>query len=167
MKKPQELPEPETCPICHKEMEDRRHVGVECFYDVSEAVPETRKLPIFKEVDRKSTIWGITRHYPRGTRDKWFIKKVSVSKEGIKTTHSGIKQVPVKAVRLLEDHLYSVTCCKACRGDFLRLFGQWAKGKFVTPEGDGDIPVRELGAIKMLTRGEWESRNKKRTNVAT
>jgi len=114
MKKQQVPPKPETCPICHREMEDRRHVGVECFYDVKEVVPTAQEHVIFNEVDRKTAYWGITRHYPKGTRDKWFVKKRFVDKNGIKHTETGIRQVPAKPVRLLEKKIFSVACCKSC-----------------------------------------------------
>lgn len=41
--------ENETCPICTRIMEDSRHVGVECFYDVLEVAPKA-----VKSVDDKS-----------------------------------------------------------------------------------------------------------------
>ena len=146
----------EACPICGREMEDRRHVSVECFYDVKEIVPTATQAVVFQEVDKKTAIWGITRHYPKGKRDSIFIKKRSTNKLGTPVTEWGNKKVPVAPIRLLEKAIYSVPCCKACRGDFLRLFGEWAEGKHATPEGDGDIPVRINGAIKMLTPEEWE-----------
>ena len=147
----------EKCPVCGKEMEDQRHVGVECFYNVQEAVPSARTSTIFKEVDAKGTYWGVTRRYKKGTKDKWVVTGRSV-KNGVPHTRVDTKQVRVKGVRLLEDTLFSVTCCKSCRGDFLRLFRAWSRGEHVTPEGDGEVLVRDLGALKRISVAEWESR---------
>jgi hypothetical protein len=119
------------CPICGKEMEDTRHVGVECFYDVHEVVPDAVKSVIFKEVDEGTTYWGVTRHYPEGTKDNHFVESEGKTEAGFKTTKIGIKQDPIPKIRLLEDSLFSVTCCKSCRADFLWIFGQWAKGELV------------------------------------
>lgn len=58
-----------TCPIClDADMDDIRHVSVECFYDVSEVAPGASREPIFRGVPEDAAIWGATRHYPAGTR---------------------------------------------------------------------------------------------------
>jgi len=147
----------EECPVCGREMEDQRHVGVECFYDVNEAVPSAKKGTIFQEVDGKSVYWGVTQRYRKGTRDKWIAKDLP-NKNGIKQTSMKTKQVPIKPIRLLEKSIYTVACCKACRADFLAMMGRWARGELVTDEGEGEVLVRELGTNKRISREEWEAR---------
>ena len=153
----------ENCPICGKEMEDSRHVSVECFYAVEEVVPRAKKSVMLQEVTKKGSYWGITRRYPRGTRDKWFVAKRGV-KKGIKTTKIETRQISAKPVRLLENAIYTMGCCKSCRGDFLRLLGEWSRGEHATPEWGGNICVRELGAIKRITKAEWDERMAERQN---
>jgi len=141
------------CPICKREMEDTRHVAVECFYAVNEVVPNIEEVQIFNEVDENDSIWGITRRYKNGTRDEH-----SCVKTGPNSTRIDTKQVPCGDIRLVEMSMFSQTCCKSCRADFLEMFGKWCKGEFVTKEGEGDIPVRVLGATKMLTEEQWKER---------
>lgn len=142
----------QTCPICKREMEDTRHVGVECFYAVDEVVPTIQKSLIFVEVPEDVTLWGITRRYSGGTRDKF-----SSTQEGnVKHLKSTQEPLSPDKIRLVEESLYSQTCCKSCRADFLAVFKRWCSGDFVTPEGDGRIPIRINGAVKYLTEEEYK-----------
>ena len=100
------------CPICQGEMDDTRHVGVECFYAVDEVAPNAEKRPIFREVDADGGYWGTTRRYPAGTKDKHRIVEIRAVESKVETD-----QVPVPPIRLIELSLYSVTCCKSCRAD--------------------------------------------------
>jgi len=61
----------ERCPICGKKMEDSRHVGVECFYDVNEYVMDATKREFFIPVDLHGSYWGVTRTYHNGTVDSF------------------------------------------------------------------------------------------------
>lgn len=141
------------CPVCEGDMEDTRHVGVECFYDVNEVVPSAEKRPVFQEVSEGASIWGMTRRYPAGTRDKHSTHKTGESSYKIETA-----QEPIAAIRLVENQIYSVTCCKSCRADFLDMFGKWAKGELRPRRDDSDeatIPVRVNGATVMMTQAEY------------
>lgn len=147
----------ESCPICKGEMEDRRHVAVECFYDVSEVAPTATKQLILQEVDNDAAYWGTTRRYPAGTRDRHISSDGGVSEHGLKVVKVEVVQDPTPPVRLLEQDLFSVDCCKACRADFLRMFGRWAKGEFVSERNqDKDIPIRVLGSTRYVTLAEFD-----------
>ncbi len=61
--------------------------------------------------------------------------------------------------------LYVQTCCKSCRADFLEMFGQWARGDLVTPEGDGTIPVRVGGAVRMMTDAQYADYRRRELNA--
>ena len=143
------------CPVCQGDMEDQRHVGVECFYDVHEVAPMATKRRIFFEVDDKASVWGLTRRYPAGTEDKHRVVPTGEHSSRIETD-----QVPVPAIRLCNVTIYDVTCCKSCRGEFLNMFGQWARGKLRERRQDDDeanIPVRVNGATVMMTRAEFDA----------
>jgi len=64
---------------------------------------------------------------------------------------------------------YYLRICKACRGRFLSMMGEWWKegiefrglpmdhdGNLENDDPERNIPVRVNGAIKMLTRKEWD-----------
>ena len=152
-----------TCPIClDGDVDDMRHVSVECFYDVSEVAPEVRREPIFREVTEDAAIWGVTRRYPAGTRDR-FVSEDGGQTEGgtplirLRTVHD-----PIDGIRLVEQEVYSLNCCKRCRGAFLNLFGAWSRGEHVRrhePDDTHNIPVRQNGAIVYLSEEQfrqWE-----------
>lgn len=65
----------------------------------------------------------------------------------------------------IEPHqFFTLRVCKDCRSDWLRAIEEWFKGA-KTPEGEGDIPIRELGAMKMITREEWDRRRREREQL--
>lgn len=119
---------PEFCPICKLEMEDRRHVSVECFYEVNEYVPTAEKSMFFTQVDEGVGIWGHTRRYYDGTRDH----HESIP-TGPNSSRVEVSQVPIDPpdIRLLERQLYSLDCCKRCRHEFLMVFKMWSQGRFI------------------------------------
>jgi hypothetical protein len=138
-----------TCPVCSNKCGDMRHIGIECFYEVDEYVPESEKQIFFKEVDEKSTYWGVTRRYKEGTKDR-IVQGEYEEEEVIKII---TKQEPVDSIRLLEIPLYRVNCCKGCRHEFLSLFSAWFKAKFVQPlasetEGIREVTLEELEQLK-------------------
>ena len=53
----------DVCPICKKKTVDMRHVGVDCFYDVSEITNKVQESQILIEVLES---WSIT-HDPEGS----------------------------------------------------------------------------------------------------
>jgi hypothetical protein len=69
-----------------------------------------------------------------------------------------------------ETKLFRIPSCKRCRGDFMRLLGEWCRGEHITNEdhdaycGDSKavinpeatIPVRIDGVLKMLTPEEFD-----------
>lgn len=121
----------DKCPICTEEEEDMRHVMVECFYQVDEIVPQSQPTKFFKEVTQDGTYLGLTRRYSEGTRDEHFVEEETFTEAGNPLTKIGIKQVPIDPIRLLELTGFNLTCCKACRGDFLMMLKDWADGKKV------------------------------------
>lgn len=147
----------QMCPICKGEMEDTRHVAVECFYAVNEIVPEVKEIPIFQEVPEEASIWGITRQYDNGTKDDFSSEHGGYTEGGHPITKINRTQKPLEnpKIRLLEKTMYSLTCCKSCRADFMDLLRRWNAGEFISSPGEGDIPVRIGGTIKYITEDEW------------
>lgn len=149
--------EEDTCQVCgEKNVEDIRHVSVECFYAVSEVAPMAAEGTIFKEVPNDGSYWGTT-YRVTGTMDKHRIDKKTTSPGGYEITHIETDQVEIPPMRLLEQSIYTVRCCKDCRADFLAMFGKWAKGELrASPDSAGaDIPVRINGALRYLTNAEY------------
>ncbi|MCX4196792.1 hypothetical protein OMR07_15440 [Methylobacterium organophilum] len=152
-----------TCPIClDAEVEDMRHIAVECFYDVSEVAPEATRKPIFCEVPDDTAIWGVTRRYPAGTRDRFVTEDGGQTEGGTPLIRLRTVQDPIGGIRLAEKETYSLDCCKSCRGTFLTLFGAWSRGEHVRrsePDEIHNIPVRQNGAIVYLSEEQfrqWE-----------
>ena len=144
----------DVCPVCQGDMEDTRHVGVECFYDVHEVAPTADKRQFFQEVPENGSYWGVTRRYPAGTKDSHRFVSTGENSSKMETD-----QIPVAPIRLFENSLYSVTCCKSCRADFLQMFGRWSRGELrprVADEEGRDIPVRVNGATVMMTQAEFD-----------
>ncbi len=117
----------DRCPVCRKMCEDIRHVGVECFYRVNEVAPKMKEQLVLQEVHENAPYWGVTRAYPAGTRDEFSARQKTGEPN---TTIIDTTQVPIPAVRLLEKTLYTIQCCKPCRGDFLELLKKWTNGEF-------------------------------------
>jgi hypothetical protein len=148
----------DVCPICEKKTVDMRHVGVECFYNVSEITNKVNESKIFVEVDEKTAYWGTTRRYPEGTRDHWkvdenYTRKVKLEdgKEiGVDHTKIDIEQLPIEKIRLLEKALFSINCCKSCRSDFLAIFKSWTEGGLI-----------ELYELKQRLKNEYDVNNLK------
>lgn len=153
------MSELEVCPICSRRVEDMRHVGVECFYQVDEVVPRMEPTPIFVEVSADTAIWGITRTYPAGTRDH----HTAVS-TGPHSSRIVIDQLPIDGVRLAENRMFSIRCCKDCRADFLNVLKRWADGEEIRErEGTGTGAfVRDNGTIRELTEDECLAFEKER-----
>jgi hypothetical protein len=59
---------------------------------------------------------------------------------------------------------FTLRVCKDCRADWLGAIADWFASPR-SPKGDGDIPIRELGAVKMITREEWERRRREREQL--
>jgi hypothetical protein len=58
---------------------------------------------------------------------------------------------------------YTLRVCKACRGQWLAAIKEWFHNVPAPPEEDGDtIYVRELGATVVISRAEWDRRQKER-----
>lgn len=157
------IPDGDLCLICGDEMEDRRHVAVECFYNVHEVAPNASKNLVLVEVPEESSIWGMTRRYREGSRDRPVVAANGVTAGGTPITEVRMEQDPIPPVRLAEKHEFSVECCKTCRAEFLQVFGMWARGEMVKREQPGpeaDIPVRDLGSIRFISMKEWEARRR-------
>lgn len=160
------------CPICGGEMEDTRHVMVECFYAVKEIAPTAVPVPFLVEVEEGPSYYGTTRRYPAGTKDRFVstdLPPTVISLDDGSTTDVGnikvdVVQDPIPGARLLEKTGHSVTCCKQCRADFLTMFGAWSKGRLVGNRGHGDIPIRVNGATRMVTYDEYERMRRDRSD---
>lgn len=149
-----------SCPVCGHEMEEERHVGVECFFDVQEIVPQTTKQPIFVEVDPVKTYWGTTRHYPAGTRDVHIVRD-DITQNGLHVVKIDVDQEPSEPIRLLEKNMFNITCCKSCRADFLAIFGRWASGEFAQQSDEMLHTIRNTetasGKIEVLMREDHKT----------
>jgi len=120
------------CKVCGNKTEDMRHVGVECFYKVNEddIVPDADERQFFSEVGEDSSIWGKTRRYKSGTVDRFEIIDHGKDDRGVGHTELVPHQDPVPPIRLRENVLFSIDCCKSCRADFLQVFKRWRNGEF-------------------------------------
>lgn len=149
-----------TCPIClDADVDDMRHVSVECFYEVSEVAPETRREPIFREVPEDASIWGATRRYPAGTRDRFVTEDGGTTEDGTPLIKMRTVQEPIGGIRLADQEVYSLDCCKSCRSAFLNLFGAWSRGEYARrhePDEVHNIPVRQNGAIVYLSEKQYQ-----------
>lgn len=131
------------CPICNREMEDTRHVGVECFYAVNEYIPDVIEVKFMRPVSLTGAYWGITRTYHNGTKDKFIcteqephiVKLDDGSEYTIPSTKIDRIQESLpedeQTQRFLEIGVYQMTCCKSCRADFLEMLTSWRKGRFI------------------------------------
>jgi hypothetical protein len=108
--------------VCREMVQDIRQVGVECGYAVDESVPEAEKRSIFREVPADASVFEPTRRYPAGTVDRLVITKTGANSNKIDTLPEYIEPI-----RLVEQTVYSITCCKNCRGDFIGVFQKWAQ----------------------------------------
>lgn len=118
----------EKCPICKRQVEDMRHVTVECFYAVDEIAPQTEQETIFKEVPKENTYLGHTRTYTEGERDNFDVKH-ELDEKGREIHKINNNPVPVDEIRLLEIAAYRQNCCKNCRHNFLMAFKKWTDGE--------------------------------------
>lgn len=146
----------EICFVCKQESEDLRTLKIDCFYDLKEAIPEMETQQYFTEIEKEGSYWGYTRRYPKGTRDEFDVIEKTENCSEIKT-----KQVPIDDIRLIEQSFYSLRVCKNCRAAFINTLKNFADGLFQFDRGEGDIPIRENGAIKFITRRQWDERTKK------
>jgi hypothetical protein len=145
--------ETKICPICNEEIEDMRHVTIECFYAVHEVVPQMEQEKIYVEVPMKGNYLAKTYVYKEGIEERvCAIKKEDEDFIRYETVEHETK-LPI---RFVEKQSYISNCCKRCRADFLDVLRKWRNGDFISKEGDGDIPVRINGAIKMLTREQYD-----------
>jgi hypothetical protein len=121
-------------------------------------VPEVKEVPIFIEVEPNAVIWGHTRHYENGTRDEFTSSDGGKTPGGFPINKISVKKKPLEnpKIRLRETSMFSLTCCKSCRADFMDILRRWNSGEFVSSEGTGDIPVRVNGTTKMVTQEQWE-----------
>lgn len=133
------------CPICKADVEDMRHVSVECFYDVQEFVPDMIEEQIFVEVDDKNTYFGYTRKYENGMRDKFSKHDGGKTPGGTKITKIENNPEPIGPIRLLENHVFRINCCKGCRAEFLQMLADWREGKFFDKRQSRDSMTYELG----------------------
>ena len=125
------------CMVCgEKDDPDIRHVGVECGYMVNEddIVPDAKEEQIFREIPEDFPLWGVSRRYANGTRDEFEVETLAdtITRGGSRVSHSKINttQVPVPPIRLAQDAVFTITCCKSCRSDFLQVLKRWRNGEY-------------------------------------
>jgi len=58
--------------------------------------------------------------------------------------------------------LFRIQCCKDCRADFLKMFGEWAAPKEFKSEPAEGILVRQLGTTVVMTAEEYREYRKQR-----
>lgn len=154
------------CPICGNIEDDERHISIECGYEVREVVPDVKEEEFFTEVpDDNTEYWGITRRYKKGTKDKW-----NYTQENDHKVNIDIEQVPVKDIRLYENKMFTIGCCKRCRANFLEMFRQWRNNEIIDekqykPTEDKNIPIRENGALVYISEEEFYRRKNEKNRI--
>ncbi len=154
----------ECCPICRREEYESRAIGVECFYSVKEIVPQAKEVHIYGRLKGPGTyVGGTTYRYSGGLVEGFELENTTISESGTPTHKYKATLNPApedeREVRLLRKSIYYVEACKSCRADFLDLFRRFALGEFVSSSGEGNIPIRVAGALKHITREQWDEMN--------
>ena len=146
----------EKCDRCGCVGEDRRTLWHACFYAMEELkIPFEEKILFHAKVE-----------------------ELEKAADPVSINLSDGKKINIQAGRVrcsgeLTPHtLYCLRVCKRCRGEWLETIRTWF---FAVPEGidhDADVSVdedvnsgifiRENGAIKEISREEWDRRNPKR-----
>ena len=132
----------ETCQRCGETEEDRRILWMACFYKMEELGIPFRQKALFRarleDLTRASD--GVS--VPIGNSESICIQSGTVRSSG----------------ELESMGLYTLRVCKRCRADWMAAIKQWFYSA-PTGEGDGDIPIRELGALRMIDDEQWERRH--------
>jgi hypothetical protein len=127
-----------TCAGCgDADVDDMRHVNVECFYQVNEVAPQAAPRTVFREVPDGVHPLGRTRRYWAGGADALRTWRCDNPGPGEDPVRVETVEEPLPPIRLVEVTTWGVRCYKPCSGRFLDLFGEWAKCKG-TPEWERD-----------------------------
>lgn len=119
-----------TCIVCgDTDVDDMRHVDVECFYHVGEIVPQATPRTVFREVPSQAHPLGRTRRYWEGSADALRTWRCDNPGPGEADVRVETVEEPLPPIRLVEVTTWGVRCCKPCRGRFLDLFAHWARGQ--------------------------------------
>ena len=135
----------DECQICLAHGQDKRSLTIDCLYAIHEAVPEAIDLALVPEKKPQANAQADS----LDDNDSWGDGK----RRG-----------------------YYLRICKSCRSRLLEHLKQWAdegrtnRGKpmdhdgciesdFPDDEGEANIPIREFGAVRMITKAEWDKRH--------
>lgn len=126
----------ETCAVCGKKKEDMRHVLVECFYRVSEIVPEMEEVSLYSQIETDKNMLGDAIVIEKAKKSYLTTDEEKQAKEEKDNVHH-IKRVHedmelTEPMLLRKFTVYNIRCCKKCRSIFLTLLKSWKNGNFRT-----------------------------------
>ncbi len=152
----------ERCHRCDSIGEDRRTLRMDCFYKMTELdIPFDRDL-VFTLADSSAHADCIEPVTPPATIEL-------PGRNGLPPQHISLGGGTVRCTgELAYDQQYTLRVCKRCRGEWLAAIKAWF---FAPPKGDdhdaaerpeggcgSGIFVRDNGALKEITREEWDQR---------
>lgn len=151
----------ELCDRCGSLGEDRRTLRMDCFYAMNELDIPFRRDLVFRSLE------------PDGTDCFERVKEPTAievpGSDGMPPAHIAIDSGEVRCSgRLAPESQYTLRVCKRCRGEWMAAIQKWYRDP---PQGEdhdaaerpaggcgSGIFVRDNGAIKEITRAEWDRR---------
>ncbi len=129
----------EKCDRCGEDGEDRRTLWMAAFYEMNElGLPFDRRILFHADMD---------------TLEKASEPDDLVLKDGTKLRI--VSGTVTSKGELRPETLYTLRVCKSCRSDWLAAIKRWFSER--PDEGHGDIPMRVLGATRMVTDEEYRA----------
>lgn len=143
----------EKCVRCGEVGEDRRTLRMACFYAMEElAVPFEKQQLFWADINpSKMTLKDPAFQFETGSPS---LPKITLAPPVF--NYEG---------ELTPETLYTLRVCKDCRSDWLKAIEDWFKAGPQTPPDDGqvrNIPIRERGTTRMISREEWDERERRR-----
>lgn len=75
--------------------------------------------------------------------------------------------IPFKKVEIDENHFYTLQVCKDCRAFWMGMIKVWFDNPPERQDSCGSgIFIRELGAVREITREEWDKREALKESVS-
>lgn len=151
----------EQCQRCGSVGQDRRTLQMNCFYDMAELpIPFVKTLLFQAGEEADFTITKAAEKITLKDGTEFTLTSPHVRCDG----------------ELIPQTVYTIRVCKRCRGEWLAAQVAWFQAQPQDEDHDADdyqpgegcgsgIFIRERGAIKEITREEWDRRNPGREPV--
>lgn len=117
-----------VCPVCKGETSDMRHVSVECFAELNEPSRLFNESHVLKPVPLTSNNLGRQVRIVEGYKSK-NVHLPPIPSDNLQCTRLILEWEKMPEMKTIIQTLYRKDCCKSCRGDFIKLFREWALGK--------------------------------------